>query len=86
MRLPRNEFCPVHRSRSCCGREHILTKTKLIRMGVQRVEDPHHHRELRSPAEMHKLMNHKIVDQGGKCALCHKDFTTTATFCQTTRI
>jgi hypothetical protein len=72
MRLRRNEFCPVHRSRSCCGREHILTKPK------QRVEDPHHpkgYREPRSPAEMRRLMNRKIAEQDGKCALCHEDFT-----------
>jgi hypothetical protein len=55
-----------------------LVRPKLIRMGVQRVEDPHHprgYRELRSPAEMRRLLNRKIVEQGGKCALCHEDFT-----------
>jgi hypothetical protein len=48
-----------------------------LRFGVQRVEDPHHprgYRELRSPAEMRKLLNRKIVEQGGKCAVCHKEF------------
>src|SRR3954469_18894357 len=67
MRLRSNEVCPVHRSTSCCGRE-ILPKPKLIRLGVQRVEDPHHprgYRELRSPAEMRKLLNRKIVEQNG---------------------
>jgi hypothetical protein len=67
MRLRRNEFCPIHKSISCCGREN-LPKPRLIRLGVQRVEDPHHprgYRELRSPAEMRKLMNRKIVEQGG---------------------
>jgi hypothetical protein len=67
MRLRRNEFCPIHKSISCCGREN-LPKPRLIRMGVQWVEDPHHprgYRELRSPAEMRKLMNRKIVEQGG---------------------
>ena len=43
MRLRSNEVCPVHRSTSCCGRE-ILPKPKLVRLGVQRVEDPHHPR------------------------------------------
>jgi len=65
MRLRRNEFCPIHKSLSCCGREFIL-KTRTMRLGVQRIEDPHHprgYRELRSPAEMRKLLNRKIVDQ-----------------------
>lgn len=49
MRLRPNEFCPVHRSLSYCGRE-LVAKPKLIRLGVQRVEDLHHprgYRELR---------------------------------------
>jgi hypothetical protein len=47
-------------------------------MGVQRVEDPHHprgYRELRSPAEMRKLLNRKIRQQSGICAICHEEFT-----------
>ena len=58
MRLRPNELCPIHRSFSCCGRE-ILPKPRLIKLGVQRVEDSHHPRgywELRSPAEMRKLL------------------------------
>jgi hypothetical protein len=42
------------------------------------VEDPHHprgYRELRSNAEMRKLLNRKIVEQGRECALCHVKFT-----------
>ena len=77
MRLRSNEFCPIHKSLSCCGREN-LPKPKLIRLGVQRVEDPPHprgYRELRSPAEMRKLMNRKIVEQGGICPICHEEFT-----------
>jgi len=77
MRLRSNEFCPIHKSLSCCGREFI-PRPKSIRLGVQRVEDPHHprgYRELRSPAEMRKLLNRKIREQGGICAICHEDFT-----------
>jgi len=77
MRLRTNELCPIHRSLSCCGRE-FLPKPKLVRLGVQRVEDRHHprgYRELRSPAEMRKLMNRKVREQGGICAICHEDFT-----------
>jgi len=71
MRLRRNEFCPIHKSISCCGRENV-PRPRLIRLGVQRVEDPHHphgYRELRSPAEMRKLLNRKIVEQNGICPL-----------------
>jgi len=77
MRLRNNELCPIHKSLSCCGRE-FLPKPKLIRLGVQRVEDPHHprgYRELRSPAEMRKLLNRKIVEQDRKCAICLEEFT-----------
>ena len=72
MRLRRNEFCPVHRSLFCCGRETLPNRPKLVRLGVQRIDDPHHprgFRELRSPAEMRKLLNRKIVQQGGICAI-----------------
>lgn len=77
MRLRPNEVCPVHRSTSCCGRGR-LPKPRLIRLGVQRVDDPHHprgYRELRSPAEMRKLMNRKIVEQNGICPICCEEFT-----------
>ena len=78
MRLRRNEYCPVHKSLSCCGRELLPNKPRLIRLGVQRIDDPHHprgYRELRSPAEMRKLLNRKIVEQDGKCAICRAAFT-----------
>lgn len=76
MRLRLNEFCPIHKSLSCCGRES-LPKPWLVRLGIQRVEDPHHprgYRELRSSAEMRKLLNRQILQQGGICAICHEDF------------
>ncbi len=69
MRLRLNELCPIHRSLSCCGRE-LLAKPKLVRLGVQRIEDLHHprgYRELRSPAEMRKLLSRKILQQAGIC-------------------
>ena len=55
-----------------------MPKPRLIRPGIQRIDDPHHargHRELRSPAEMRKLLNRKIVQQVGICAICREDFT-----------
>ena len=45
---------------------------------VQRIENPHHprgYRELRSPAEMRKLLKRKVVEQDGRCAICHEEFT-----------
>ena len=77
MKLRRNEYCPIHRSLFCCGRQQ-LRKERRLQLGIQRIDDPHHprgYRELRSPAEMRKLMNRKIVEQDGKCAICHESFT-----------
>ena len=77
MRLRRNEYCPIHKSISCCGREQTRYARRL-QPGIRRIEDPHHprgYRELRSPAEMRKLLNRKIVEQDRKCAICHEDFT-----------
>src|SRR5437879_4047234 len=77
MRLRSNELCPIHKSLSCCGRQ-FLPKPRLIRLGIQRIEDPHHprgYRELRSPAEMRKLLDRKIVEQDAKCGICHQPFT-----------
>jgi hypothetical protein len=78
MKLRRNEYCPIHRSLSCCGREPIPKARKTRQLGVQRIEDPHHprgYRELRSNAEMRKLLKRKIVEQGRECAVCHVQFT-----------
>ena len=77
MRLRRNEYCPIHKSISCCGREQT-PYVRRLQPGVRRIEDPHYprgYRELRSPAEMRKLLNRKIVEQDRKCAICHKEFT-----------
>jgi hypothetical protein len=76
MKIRRNQLCPIHRSRSCCGREPIR-KGKILQVGVHRIEDPHHprgYRELRSPAEGRKLLNRKIVEDR-ICAICHCEFT-----------
>jgi len=77
MKLRRNEYCPIHRSLFCCGRDQVR-KQRRFQLGVQRIEDPHHprgYRELRLSAEMRKLLNRKIVEQGGKCAICMAAFT-----------
>ena len=78
MKLRRNEFCPIHRSVFCCGREQAR-KERTVQLGVRRVEDPHHprgYRELRSPrrnAETPKPENRTERDR--KCAICHEEFT-----------
>jgi hypothetical protein len=77
MKLRPNETCPIHRSLSCCGREPAV-RIRVLHLGVRRVEDPHHprgYRELRSPAEMRKLLNRKIAEQNGICAICLEPFT-----------
>jgi hypothetical protein len=64
MRLRRNEYCPIHKSVSCCGREQAPYARRL-QPGIRRIEDPHHprgYRELRSPAEMRKLLNRNLSD------------------------
>lgn len=78
MKLRRSEYCPIHRSRSCCGREPIAKIERLKQAGVRRVDDPHHlrgYRELRSNMEMRKLMNRKIVEQNRRCAICEELFS-----------
>jgi hypothetical protein len=53
------------------------SERKILQVGVRRIEDSHHprgYRELRSPAEMRKLVNRKIVEQDRICAICHFDF------------
>ena len=78
MRLRRNQICPIHHSRTCCGREAIPKQRQFRQIGVRRIDDPHHprgYRELRSNGEMRKLMNRKVALQHGMCALCREKFT-----------
>jgi hypothetical protein len=77
MKLRPNEYCPIHRSVRCCGREETHW-VRTLQPGIRRVEDPHHprgYRELRSPAEMRKLLKRKVSEQNGICAICHEEFT-----------
>jgi 5-methylcytosine-specific restriction endonuclease McrA len=86
--LKKNEICPLHSSRYCCGRENKsgLRQRKghtRIAPGVTRIEDEHHergYRILRSPAAMRVLLVKKVKEQGGRCAEpemmgCGKPFT-----------
>jgi len=77
MKLHRNQYCPVHHSRVCCGREEA-SKARHLTMGVERIDDPNHprgYRELRSPAELRKVLTQKISTQQGNCGICHEPFT-----------
>jgi hypothetical protein len=77
MKLRQNEYCPIHRSVRCCGREQTHC-VRTVQPGIRRIEDPHHprgYRELRSPAEMRKLLKRKVSEQKGICAICHEEFT-----------
>jgi len=77
MKLRPNECCPIHRSVRCCGREQTHC-VRTVRPGIRRIEDFHHrrgYRELRSPAEMRKLLKKKVSEQNGICAICHEEFT-----------
>lgn len=78
VRLRRNQLCPIHRSSHCCGRAAIPKGRGQRQMGVRRIDDPQHprgYREIRSNAEMRKLLNRKIVTQNGICALCKERFS-----------
>ena len=78
LRLRRNQLCPIHHSLFCCGREAIPRKSRQLQLGVRRIDDPQHqrgYREIRSNAEMRKLMDRKIAAQNGICALCKERFT-----------
>ena len=77
MKLHRNQYCPIHHSRFCCGREEASKAGRLTR-GVERIDDPNHprgYRELRSPAELRKVLTQKISAQQGNCGICHLPFT-----------
>src|SRR5262249_41595584 len=88
MKIRGNQLCPIHRSRTCCGREPIR-KEKIVQVGVRRIEDPHHprgYRELRSTAELRKLLNRKIVERTGFVPFAILNLRTTTTWWPITKI
>ena len=89
MKLRRNQYCPIHRSRSCCGRELVQKASKVRRLGVQRIEDPHHprgYRELRSKAEMGNCSIDKSLSRTGNAPSARWRSPTITTSCPTTLI
>jgi len=74
MKLHSNQLCPIHRFKSCCGRA-VVAEPKFIRLGVQRIEDPHHPKGI-----------WKIVDQNNVCPICNEEFTEYAEAVEYTRL
>lgn len=77
MKLDKSQYCPIHRSRVCCGRA-VPKQIRRFRSAVRRIDDSSHprgYRELRSPAEMRRLLARKIVEQNQRCGICGRPFT-----------
>ena len=76
MKLHKKERCPIHKSFFCCGRDHVARKPRHV-ASVQSIDDPHDpggYREIRSSAEMKKLLTRKIVEQDMKCGIWGEPF------------
>lgn len=84
MKLRKNEMCPIHKRRTCCGRTPTATDKKRgsiyqVAPGVRRIPDSTHprgYRELRSPAARRGMLNQKIVAQNRLCGICGEPFET----------
>lgn len=89
MKLRRNQQCPIHRSLYCCGREVVPKKSSVRQLGVQRIEDLHHprgYRELRSNAEMRKLLTRKSSNRTERAPSAWTSSPTTTISCPITSI
>lgn len=87
MKLKIGKLCPLHRRRDCCGRTEVAhyvrnkhTKWETVRSGVRRIKDefadhPDGYRYRLSPAEMRKVIDRKIQEQGGNCSICGDPLT-----------
>jgi hypothetical protein len=78
MKLRCKEFCPIHRSLYCCGREPIQKGSSVRHLGVQRIEEQHHsrgYRELARRPRCGSCSTAKIVEQNRQCAICPVEFT-----------
>src|ERR1019366_9887673 len=69
--LPNPPFAVLLRSGTCAEG----TQASAWGSAHRRSAPPEGYRELRSPAEMRRLLNRKIVQQDGKCAICRSAFT-----------
>jgi HNH endonuclease len=79
MRLTKSIRCPIHNSLICCGRspKQQMPRRATFNRGVKRIPDEtveRGYREIRTPAEMRKLLLVKVREQEGKCYHCGKEF------------
>lgn len=83
-RLRTREFCPLHHSYFCCGRERSFPTRrknagpKFRQPGVKIVEDAHHPRGYREICAQAELTRRKkaLISSGEKCLYCPKPFET----------
>jgi hypothetical protein len=80
-RLRKNEICPLHRSKYCCGRERPAAQaSRLSRwpltQPVKRIEDPHHPRGYREVCTNNELRKRKmkLLQSSKECFYCHEEF------------
>jgi len=82
--LRRGEFCPLHKSFFCCGRETPFTRKNASQRfksspAVEIIQDEHHprgFREICSPAELRRR-KHVLLSRGIKdCFYCEDPLTT----------
>jgi hypothetical protein len=88
MKLRPTEFCPIHRSVFAVVGSKFAKNVGYgwVFNALKPRTIPRGYRELRSPTEMRKLLNRKIVEQHRICAICCEEFTDYSDICQTTGI
>ena len=69
MKLRNKEFCPIHRSFSCCGRELVQKGSRVRRLGMQRIEDPYQMAHYRFCSTILRLSNFRITAFGAEFAI-----------------
>ncbi len=83
MKLRKDERCPIHGRRDCCGRkeeQRTPEQTKgwtRIGPGVYKIADEHHprgYRIRRSKAAMRNFLLIQVRRQKGLCFWCQKEF------------
>lgn len=83
-KLRQNEFCPIHRSRTCCGRQPVTrvrsSKWETVSAGIRRIKDEHSdfgdgYRYYYSRAVVRRVLFKRVEMQAGICAICGGAFT-----------
>jgi hypothetical protein len=89
MKLRRNQYSPIHRSLSCCGRDLVRKGTRIRRLGVQRIEDPHHPMGTANSAPKQRCgspLIEKLSNRTGNAPSVRRRSPTITTLCPTTSI